>query len=135
MKSPQHERIEGFREAEEVVVELDDVWYTTTPMRRRYLEELAMNYPDDARNSAKPLEELRKQNLETVLSTVAQRLKQFFLWRVYHEGEVDRAPSEIFLFAGQSFPSLPFRVKEIKPSGEAQITPRTKIRAVLRTAH
>ena len=133
LKSPQHERIDGFGEAEEVVIELDDTWYTKTPMRRRYLEDLALNYPDDTRNPAKPLEELRKRNLETILSTIAQRMKQFFLWRVYHEGEIDRAPPEIFLFAGESIPSLPFKVKETKPPGEVQITPKTKVTAVLRT--
>ena len=135
LKSPQRERVDGFGEAEEVIIELDDTWYTKTPMRRKYLEELALNYPDDTRSPAKPLDEIRKQNLETILSTVAQRMKQFFLWRVYHEGEIDRAPAEIFLFAGESIPSLPIKVKETKPLGEVQITPKTKVTAVLRTVY
>lgn len=108
------QRIPDVKEAEEIKLELDDVFWTTTPSKRRYLKEFE--------NPREPKE------FENLLVTLARRLKfEFLLWRVYGENDTDVAPREIFRFKGTAIPSLPFRVINIKPSPEAQITPNTKV--------
>jgi hypothetical protein len=110
------QRIREVPEAEELVIEVNDISWTTTPSKRRDLKE-----------------RFTEEKLKSFLEMLARRLKyDLLLWRVYGKNEEGAVPSETFRAMGLRYMTdLPFKVVQIKPEPEAQITPRTKIVATL----
>jgi hypothetical protein len=109
-------RIKEVPEAKEILIELNDIYWTS--MKRRYVKERFLS---------------TDQKLKSFLEMLARRLKyDLLLWRVYGENEEGAVPHETFRLMGlTSVPDLPFKVAQIMPQPEAQITPRTRLLVTL----
>lgn len=104
-------RITEVPEAEEVTVQLDDSYWTSTPLKRHHIQE-----------------ERRRPDFDNLAKSIARKLKyEYLLWKVYESGDVGTVPCRFFedimsICGGH----MSFKVVSTKPTGEVQITPKTK---------
>lgn len=106
------QRISGIKEAEEVIIELDDCYLTSTPTKRHLIQE-----------------HHRDPHYENILRTVARKIKYYLLlWHPLEIRDVGIIPSDFLEDIIQAFPhSMQFKVLRTNPSGEVQITPHINI--------
>lgn len=106
------ERISEIKEANEVTVELDDSYLTSTPKKRYVIQEKHFN-----------------SNYENILRTIERKIKYYLLlWRPVEVGDIGLISSQFLEDIIQVFPhKIEFRIADTRPKGEVQITPNTKI--------
>ena len=106
-------RISEVNEAEEIVIEIDDSYYTTTPSKRRQILEL--------KNLA---------DFNSIVKSIGRKIKyDLLLWKVFEIGDVGCIPWGFLrdISSRLSGDTMEFKVKHTKPNGEVQVTPSTKI--------
>lgn len=106
------QRIPQLKEAEEVTIELDDSYVTSTPTKRYVIQEHHL-----------------EPNYQNILRTIARKIKYYLLlWRPVEIGDVGLIPSDFLKDIIEAFPhKVNFKVTNTRPQGEVQITPNTEI--------
>jgi len=106
-------RIFEVDEAEEVIIEIDDSYHTSTPTKRHQILEL------------KDL-----ADFSNILKSVVRKIKyELLLGKVFERGDVGVIPWGFLRDISVHFSgdTMKFEVKNTRPSGEVQVTPNTKI--------
>lgn len=74
------------------------------------------------------LEWKNEDEIKQILSSIARRAKYgFFLWKVLAEGHIGTLPPEVVWEGRQLSWEQDYQVTSTIPTGDVQVTPRTKI--------
>jgi hypothetical protein len=105
-------RIQGIKEAKEVIIELDDSYLTSTPKKRYAIQE----------HSLEP-------NYQNILKTIARKIKYYFLlWHPVEVEDVGLIQSRLLADIISTYPcQIKLTVVHTLPEGEVQITENTKV--------